>query len=137
MRFSSTGVTVLIEFEPLFDLETSNDSLTFYDGPDTSYPLLYRAVGQTLPPSIRSTASVITVVFRSDAGVNGAGFSFKYTIGIAIWGRKTTWSEYIPVVAHRRSGIKRSQPQRANRCVFLLFKTMQKTIEKQSGINGC
>ena len=83
--FSIIGVTVLVEFESFFDLENSNDSLTFYDGPDTSYPLLYRARGQTTPSSIRSTSFVITVVFQSDTGVNGAGFAFKYTIGTQLY----------------------------------------------------
>lgn len=72
---------MLVEFDSLFDLENSNDSLTFYDGPDTTHPLLYKVGGQKTPPSFRSTSSVITVVFHSDDGVNGAGFAFKYTIG--------------------------------------------------------
>lgn len=72
-----------IEFDSLFDTENCNDSLTIYDGINSSAPLLLRACGQTAPSWIRSTSPVVFVVFHSDEKINGAGFAFKYTIGKA------------------------------------------------------
>lgn len=68
-----------------FDTETDYDTVFVYDGPDETGNLLATWWGNTLPPTISTTAGVgaMCVVFKSDASVNYTGWEATYyTTGI-------------------------------------------------------
>ena len=64
-----------------FDTEATYDIVTVYDGPDDSYPVLANWWGNTLPPTISTTAGVgaMCVKFTSDASDTFSGWSVNYT----------------------------------------------------------
>ncbi|MDN3674318.1 S8 family serine peptidase [Flavobacterium branchiarum] len=82
------GVTQTITFIPLtagnsinvnfsnFDLEADYDFMYVYNGANTSAPLLGKYTGNTLPPSLTSTAAGGELTFRfvSDEAVNEKGW---------------------------------------------------------------
>lgn len=62
-----------------FNLEVGYDTVFIYGGTDTTgTPLTY--TGTTLPPSIQTQSGIggITVKFKSDISITGAGWSFNY-----------------------------------------------------------
>jgi hypothetical protein len=66
--------TVSLYFEE-FDTEIHFDSLTIYDGPGTAFPVIGVYSGNQLQgQTISSTGSSITLEFRSDDIVTGAGW---------------------------------------------------------------
>jgi len=73
---------VTISFN-LLDLEdTGNciaDSLTIYDGADTTSPLLGKFCGDELPDELTSSGHYIYVVFRSNHKRNAGGFSVSWS----------------------------------------------------------
>lgn len=64
-----------------FDTEATYDIVTVYDGPDDTYPVLATWWGNTLPPTISTTAGVgaMCVKFTSDATDTFGGWSANYT----------------------------------------------------------
>ena len=64
-----------------FDTEVTYDKVTVYDGPDDTYPVLANWWGNTLPPTISTTAGVgaMCVKFTSDASDTFSGWSANYT----------------------------------------------------------
>ena len=64
-----------------FDTEATYDIVTVYDGPDDTYPVLATWWGNTLPPTISTTAGVgaMCVKFTSDASDTFSGWSANYT----------------------------------------------------------
>ncbi|MDB9774902.1 M6 family metalloprotease domain-containing protein [Vicingaceae bacterium] len=61
-----------------FDLEQGFDQVNVYDGTSVTAPLLGRFSGNTIPPSITSTAGDMFVVFNSDGFINGLGWDANY-----------------------------------------------------------
>lgn len=64
-----------------FDTEVTYDKVTVYDGPDDTYPVLANWWGNTLPPTISTTAGVgaMCVKFTSDATDTFGGWTANYT----------------------------------------------------------
>lgn len=64
-----------------FETEVTYDIVTIYDGPDDTYPVLANWWGNTLPPTISTTAGVgaMCVKFTSDATDTFGGWSANYT----------------------------------------------------------
>jgi Zn-dependent metalloprotease len=64
-----------------FDTEATYDIVTVYDGPDDTYPVLANWWGNTLPPTISTTAGVgaMCVKFTSDATDTFGGWLANYT----------------------------------------------------------
>ncbi len=64
-----------------FDTEATYDTVTVYDGPDDTYPVLATWWGNTLPPTITTTAGIgaMCVKFTSDASDTFSGWSANYT----------------------------------------------------------
>ena len=64
-----------------FDIEIDYDTVSVYDGPDDTYPILATWWGNTLPPTISTTPGVgaMTVKFISDDSVTKSGWSANYT----------------------------------------------------------
>lgn len=64
-----------------FDTEATYDIVTVYDGPDDTYPVLATWWGNTLPPTITTTAGVgaMCVKFTSDATDTFGGWLANYT----------------------------------------------------------
>ncbi len=64
-----------------FDTEATYDIVTVYDGPDDTYPVLANWWGNTLPPTISTTAGVgaMCVKFTSDATDTFGGWTANYT----------------------------------------------------------
>ncbi|MBP6756161.1 MAG: M4 family metallopeptidase [Bacteroidia bacterium] len=64
-----------------FNTEATYDIVTVYDGPNDTYPLLATWWGNTVPPTITSTAGVgaMCVKFTSDATDTFSGWSANYT----------------------------------------------------------
>lgn len=64
-----------------FDTETTYDLVNVYDGPDDTYPLLATWYGNTLPPTITTSAGVgaMCIKFTSDATATYGGWSANYT----------------------------------------------------------
>jgi hypothetical protein len=59
-----------------FDLESGYDFMSIYNGPDNTYPLLYRGTGYTSPRTVKSTHSSgsLTFTFTSDPIISGSGW---------------------------------------------------------------
>lgn len=64
-----------------FDTEATYDIVTVHDGPDDTYPVLATWWGNTLPPTITTTAGIgaMCVKFTSDASDTLSGWSANYT----------------------------------------------------------
>ena len=66
-----------------FDVEEGEeckyDSVTVFDGENTSMTPLATLCGSSIPPPITSSESAIVVRFESDASSTATGFSIKYT----------------------------------------------------------
>ncbi len=64
-----------------FDTEATYDTVTVYDGPDDTYPVLATWWGNTLPPTITTTAGIgaMCVKFTTDASDTFSGWSANYT----------------------------------------------------------
>ncbi len=62
-----------------FNTETTNDVVTVYDGPTESYPVLATWWGNTLPPTITSTAGALCVKFTTNSTTNYAGWTANYS----------------------------------------------------------
>ncbi len=66
-----------------FRLEAGYDFLYVYDGPSTASPLLGAYTGLTLPASVSSTVSSITVKFVSDPAAVDSGFAINWQCTLA------------------------------------------------------
>ena len=62
-----------------FNTEATYDIVTVYDGPTEAYPVLATWWGNTLPPTITSTAGAMCVKFTSDINSNFSGWTANYT----------------------------------------------------------
>ena len=62
-----------------FDTEDTYDKVTVYDGPNDTYPVLATWWGNTLPPTITSTAGAMFVKFTSDNTLNFSGWTANYS----------------------------------------------------------
>lgn len=58
-----------------FSTEYGYDYLEVYDGPSTSYPMVARYHGSSLPPVITSSGTSLTFKFTSDGGVVASGWA--------------------------------------------------------------
>lgn len=68
------GGTVILDFAFL-NLEAPYDSISFYNGPNTSSPYLGSYTGQQIPgPTIVATSGCLTIVFVSDGTVQLTGW---------------------------------------------------------------
>jgi len=72
---ATTGSSIKVDFSE-FDLEVNYDFLYVYNGPNTSSPLLGSFTGNTLPQSLKSTATNGELTFRfvSDQSENTPGW---------------------------------------------------------------
>ena len=78
MTYSNpNGGTVQLSFNS-FNLENNYDFLYVYDGPSIASPLIGTYTGTTLPPTINSTASAITIRFTSDGATVAPGFEVNW-----------------------------------------------------------
>ncbi|PAJ74976.1 hypothetical protein CJF42_07840 [Pseudoalteromonas sp. NBT06-2] len=66
-----------------FDLESTYDTLTIYDGSTTTFPILARYSGSVLPASVTSSGDTMLIHFSSDYSVNESGFITNWTATIA------------------------------------------------------
>jgi len=66
-----------------FNLESTWDYLTVYDGSGVSSPLLAQLTGNQLPQSILASGKEVLLRFRSDCAIAGQGFSVSWngTVG--------------------------------------------------------
>ncbi len=62
-----------------FNLETSYDFLTIYDGTSAAAPLVGSYTGNALPPVVSSTSGKLFLVFTSDYSVVYSGFAANWT----------------------------------------------------------
>lgn len=76
------GVTVSLEIQSMQTDDNCTSSLAVYDGIDSTAPMLWRGCQSSSPATIRSSSPVVSLVFFSSAGENGASFLLKYTIGM-------------------------------------------------------
>lgn len=76
----SGATQISIDFTA-FDTEATFDTVTIYDGPDDTYPVLATWWGNTLPPTISTTTGVgaMCVKFTSDATDTFGGWTANYT----------------------------------------------------------
>lgn len=75
------GATQILLNFTAFDTEVTYDKVTVYDGPDNTYPVLATWWGNTLPPSISTSAGIgaMCVNFTSDTSNTFSGWSANYT----------------------------------------------------------
>lgn len=73
--FTSANSTCIRVTFLSFNTQAGKDTLTVFDGPNTSSTRIGVYSGTTLPPSFLSTTGSITFRFRSDGNVNRAGWS--------------------------------------------------------------
>ncbi len=79
VTISPTGASkVQISFSK-FRMESGYDYLYVYDGANTGSPILGTFTGNTLPASITSTGSSITIKEVTDPGVVDSGFAINWT----------------------------------------------------------
>ncbi|KAI4891968.1 hypothetical protein NFI96_031865 [Prochilodus magdalenae] len=78
-RFLGSETQVVNVTFTFVDLEECCDSISVYDGPTESYPLLGR-LPQDQIYHFNSSRSYIAVVFRSDYSVTRQGFRAKWVI---------------------------------------------------------
>ena len=78
----TTGEFVTVTFNS-FDVEAGNDSLTIYDGEDTSGTNLGSFDGTTLPSpfTASNSAGALTFVFHSNSSITGAGWDATIDCG--------------------------------------------------------
>ena len=62
-----------------FSLENNNDYLKVYNGPSTTSPLISTLTGSSLPASITSTGSSLTMQFHSNSTITQSGYDAIYT----------------------------------------------------------
>lgn len=62
-----------------FNMEANYDYLYVYDGPNTTSPVIGSYTGTTLPATIVSSGSSITIRQYTDPGVVAAGFTIQWT----------------------------------------------------------
>lgn len=75
-----TGFSPLLQFGR-FDTEYGADFFSVYDGPSTSFPLLFRASGQhRIISNVYGSTEQLTVTFSSDAQKTHSGVSVDVTI---------------------------------------------------------
>ncbi len=74
-----TGANTISLNFPTFNTEANYDTVIVYDGPTTADPILMQWWGNTLPPTINSTAGALLVEFKSDINTNFSGWSANYT----------------------------------------------------------
>jgi bacillolysin len=79
VTISPTGAAKVTLSFSVFRIEQNYDYLYVYDGPTISSPLLGSYTGYTLPASVTSTGSSVTVQFISDPGVVDTGFAINWT----------------------------------------------------------
>lgn len=72
-----TSGTVTLSFTS-FDTEAGIDTLTVYDGPNNTSPVLGNFSGNTIPMSVTSTSNVMYVEFNTNATINGPGWDASY-----------------------------------------------------------
>ena len=71
------------------DKKCYNDRIAFHNGKDSSAPELTRTCG-TRMISVKTTSYYLTVVFRADDTVGGAGFKLNWTLSQGLEKRKLT-----------------------------------------------
>jgi hypothetical protein len=100
-NFSNSTITIAplwvqhvdLYFE-MFDTEDFFDSLTIYDGPSTTFPLIGTFSGNSLQgQTVSSTGNSITLKFRSDDIQTGAGF--KATVSCLMGNEEETLKELV------------------------------------------
>lgn len=74
-----TGANTISLNFPTFNTEANYDTVIVYDGPTTADPVLMQWWGNTLPPTINSTAGALLVEFKSDVSLNYSGWIANYT----------------------------------------------------------
>jgi cubilin len=62
-----------------FDTQVNFDSLTVYDGPNNSSPILGSYSGNTIPAAISSSGNSLFLEFKSNATQNATGWDISYT----------------------------------------------------------
>ena len=77
-----TGASTVTISTVQFDLESSWDYLFVYDGSSVFSPLIGSYTGTTIPSSITSTGSSLTIELRSDCATTAPGFEFDYSITV-------------------------------------------------------
>ena len=75
-NFSTNAFVELSFFR--FNTETSADFVNAYDGRSSSFPLIGRFSGSSLPPTITSSLGSLYVNFASDSSGNYDGFVAAY-----------------------------------------------------------
>lgn len=76
-----TGATVTMTFDELYiesSMQCDYDSVTLYDGPDASTPLIGKYCGGRLPQPVTSSSSAVSVVFVSDMAINAGRFALSW-----------------------------------------------------------
>ncbi|KAA9325697.1 GEVED domain-containing protein [Adhaeribacter soli] len=81
LTIAPTGAATVTLTFTAFNLESGNDLLRIYDGPDTSFPLIGTYSGNTLPNggSITSTRSALTLSFTSNNRTVMDGFQASWS----------------------------------------------------------
>jgi N-acetyl-anhydromuramyl-L-alanine amidase AmpD len=69
--------TVSLHFSS-FALENDYDKLFIYDGNSVNSPLIGSYTGSTMPPTIQSTSTALTLEFRSDCATTLSGWSAQF-----------------------------------------------------------
>lgn len=72
-----TGGTIHIRFNH-FSTENIHDTLVIYDGYNSSFPVLGKFSGASIPPEINSTGPVVFIQFKTNASVTSSGWSLTY-----------------------------------------------------------
>lgn len=62
-----------------FNLESGNDVLKIYDGPNSLSPQIGSYSGNTIPANVTASSGVMTLEFQSSAGTNLSGFKAYWT----------------------------------------------------------
>ena len=60
-------------------INSSGDTLYFYDGMNNSAPLITKITGNTIPPSVTASTGKMFVEFITNGSVNDIGWDFNYT----------------------------------------------------------
>ncbi|MEN8956638.1 MAG: CUB domain-containing protein, partial [Flavobacteriales bacterium] len=103
-----TGATIYFTFSFL-ELEPGNDTIFFYDGPDTNSPLIISFTGSPvpIPGLITSTSGCLTVHFRSDGSLQKRGWI-------------SSWNTLAPLVTAPELNVSATEPPACDSLSFLI-----------------
>lgn len=104
-----TGATINYTFTSFYT-ELNEDTLTFFDGPDTLSPRIGVFSGNlnaTLPPTIIATSGCLTMRFRSDGVLEFPGWT-------------AVWNTYAPVVTAPSLNVSAIEPPACDSTSFLI-----------------